>query len=253
MNRTTAWNFYAKFPNGPHVVHFRMGTSGAMSPQLTHPFIATKESELPLKHSGNDSLLFHNGVVTRWRELCYRHNIEIDDNMSDTRALAMMVGIYGPSVINKFGAGGRFILLENGVARLFGKFIYDTGVYFSNDYYKWSRDDYWYNYKYTNKKTYSGYKNPKSFESRYEDYLDKKMSAYSKDKVGYKKDGSFGYIDEDDYYDDYVRGYVPIGTGYSKPAVYSDKPKNSTLSVYKPEEESRVKRYKYVDGEWVDV
>lgn len=162
MNLTTAWKFYKKFPNAPHVIHFRLGTSGDNIPELTHPFICSKDSNLSLKYSGKETLLFHNGIIHDWRAHCVIHEIDSNDKkMSDTRFAAILIGKKGIKVLNELN--GKYIALHKGKIYTKGHFIKENGVYFSNDGYKmgrydWLKDDYYYEKYYGKYDGYGGYK-----------------------------------------------------------------------------------------------
>ena len=60
-----AW--YKVFTILPHIVHFRIASSGAIVPHLTHPFICQENSPLHLEWVGKESLLFHNGCYISYR------------------------------------------------------------------------------------------------------------------------------------------------------------------------------------------
>lgn len=170
MNGEDAWDFYKKVPgNKAHVVHFRLGTAGLKVAELTHPFICSETSPLLTKGLTEEPLLFHNGVILAWRELAKKEGVAIHDYMSDTRLLAIMAGKYG---INNFKHliskhDGKFIILKDGKAKLFGNFISEHGVFFSNDYYKFNLrnknmgydiyDEYYFYKPYKSYKPYGSY------------------------------------------------------------------------------------------------
>jgi predicted glutamine amidotransferase len=141
MDLESAWEFYKKLPEKvAHVVHFRLGTAGGNIPQLTHPFICDERSPLFLEHTTEKPLLFHNGMALRWEMDAETEKIPVHNYMSDTRMLAILLGKYG--IENKKTilrpSYGKFIILDKGKATLMGEFIYDKGVYFSNNNFKYS-------------------------------------------------------------------------------------------------------------------
>jgi len=104
MNVEEAWMAYQReVPAGifPHVVHFRQGSP--VVPDLTHPFICNEESDLILNYEGNESLLFHNGVVGLWKDklldLFLRRGKIIEGEWSDTRMVACMIHDVGKDVL----------------------------------------------------------------------------------------------------------------------------------------------------------
>jgi len=154
MTFDTAWNFYKKVPEGKaHIVHFRLSTAGTVVPQLTHPFICSDASPLHTEYEGNEPLLFHNGMVSGWKELALTNRVLTHSLMSDTRYLAIMLGRNGIENYKEHlkNTHGKFIIFHSGKAKLIGDFIYDKGVYFSNSSYKYSYTSK-YNYKYDAKK-----------------------------------------------------------------------------------------------------
>jgi hypothetical protein len=132
--------FYESFDHLPHIVHFRFRSAGSTSPELTHPFLATVESPLVLEYEGCDPVLFHNGTESHWKEeltdACLKAGVKIPDGeFSDTRAVAVIVGLLGPNVL-KLKFSGRWIYMDTMDIRMFGDFIEDNGALFSNSTYK---------------------------------------------------------------------------------------------------------------------
>lgn len=138
MTFDEAWKAYQKLPDGPHVIHFRLGTAGAKSRELTHPFICSDDSELELSYRGETPILFHNGMIWKYEAYCKKHNIAINDRMSDTRMVAMMISKYGMKKAMQHFDGKFIVLHSGGRALMKGDFIYENGIYFSNTYYKYS-------------------------------------------------------------------------------------------------------------------
>ena len=48
----------------PHVVHFRIATSGEVNREMTHPYLMTPESELVISGDLDTAVLFHNSVIS---------------------------------------------------------------------------------------------------------------------------------------------------------------------------------------------
>ncbi len=144
--------FYKNFSVLPHIVHFRIATSGGVTEEMCHPYIVSLESPLRTKWDGSNPLLFHNGVIHDWRNTFLqflpevarerrkragsRHRSKILSGCwSDTRAAAVMVALLGDEVLSFLE--GKFALLDkNGHIRMWGGFEKVEGVYFSNDSYK---------------------------------------------------------------------------------------------------------------------
>lgn len=132
--------FYSNFPSIPHVLHFRTGTSGGYSPQMTHPFIVDKEGSLDLEYEGTKSILFHNGVVSDWKDMALTYflsnNIRIPKGeWSDTRLLAVLCSQMGFQLL-EFIYGKFAVIHKDGTIEQHGAFIEDEGNFYSNSDYK---------------------------------------------------------------------------------------------------------------------
>lgn len=140
MDEKEAWNFYKRFPEKAHIIHFRLGTAGEVGPKLTHPFICTETSNLLLSYEGTSPILFHNGMLGNWEKTARLHNIPVNKNMSDTRMLAMLIGKLGVKEAFRDVYSGSFIVLHDGTAFMRGTFIEENGIKFSNTgyLYDWS-------------------------------------------------------------------------------------------------------------------
>lgn len=129
-----AWEYYKNNCNiFPHVIHFRLGTSGAKSAELTHPFIISEKSSLKTKFKTRLNVLFHNGVIHNWEKYETPFSNEIrQKKVSDTRVMAYLIHKFGESVIARIG-GGKYIIVDyKGTFTMYGTFIEHEGVKFSN-------------------------------------------------------------------------------------------------------------------------
>jgi predicted glutamine amidotransferase len=195
MDIKSAWNFYKGIPNISHVVHFRLGTSGENIPELTHPFIASELSPLPLRYIGDAPLIFHNGIIFDWKLKAQKYLIPIVKNdplMSDTRLLSILVGKFGLEYFDRFvdNYDGKFIIMNNNKATMKGKFIHEDGVYFSNDKFK---DSYYTTFA-DIERMYKKDKTKKEIlsiqhdvEEEYEDDIDSYLDSYFEDEF-YRKE-----------------------------------------------------------------
>jgi len=133
-----AWKVYQKIDILPHVAHFRITSTGKTLPELTHPFIVEKDSNLKLKYSGIDSVLFHNGTISDWERFGMSHFMDIgyipEGEISDTRVAAMIVSKLGERAL-KF-MSGKFVHFKLEESLLIGSFEEEKGVFFSNSGYK---------------------------------------------------------------------------------------------------------------------
>lgn len=133
----------------PFVIHFRIATAGGMSPEMCHPFPIGGSVKMQGKAPG---VLFHNGHWTDWEDV-FLHAVVAGNgrriptgDISDTRALAIMVGWYGQNLL-KLIKHQKFVFFDHNTLETYG-YWQDSkeypGIAFSNLN--------WYNYKH-----YHGY------------------------------------------------------------------------------------------------
>lgn len=135
----------------PHVLHFRIATSGEVNREMTHPYLMTEHSELSISGNLDVPVLFHNGVIFDWKNLLANmvtsKQIEgmPQGQMNDTRTAAIMASI--PSIGDDILAvlSGKFVKVSpDGYVTRWGDFEEVNGVYFSNSSYK--KATYYYKY-----------------------------------------------------------------------------------------------------------
>jgi len=151
MNLNEAWEFYDnKKIKGAHVLHFRIGTSGGKTKKLTHPFIISNDSPLTTSYSGDGKLLFHNGIISNWKDKFIMYMISSGivpkGEISDTRVLAMITSMSGTKSIEE--ARDKFIVFSPTESLAWGRWEHETGVLFSNSGYSHTlvnRIGYWQN------------------------------------------------------------------------------------------------------------
>lgn len=128
----------------PHVVHFRVATSGGSSPEMTHPYKMTPDSELLVSEDTDASVLFHNGVIPDWKTSLINMVTSKQipkmpkGSMNDTRMAAIMASVptIGDEILEVLS--GKFVKVQpDGTIIRWGKFEFENGVYFSNTSYKW--------------------------------------------------------------------------------------------------------------------
>ena len=136
MNMVDAWNFYKDLDVFPHICHFRKGDPVINT--LTHPFICIDESPLSLEGTTDKPLLFHNGIISSWKDKFFSYVTAKgkipEGEWSDTRVLACLVGTVGKEIM-KF-VDGKFALMEVNAITRYGDFTEDSGIYYSNSSYK---------------------------------------------------------------------------------------------------------------------
>jgi len=124
----------------PHVVHFRIASSGAIVPHLTHPFICKENSPLLLEWNGEESLLFHNGVISGWENLAAIYGIGppvMTTYWNDSRVLSCLLSsIKNHSILTYESKSSKFVTLAGGDIKTYGDFESVEGALFSNDSHK---------------------------------------------------------------------------------------------------------------------
>jgi hypothetical protein len=133
--------FYATVDVLPHVVHFRIGTSGGNVPELTHPFLIDKDSPLDLEYHGDGGVLFHNGVLSSWKEMARDYYLRTlsrtpDGPFSDTRALAVVLNTIGVNAL-RF-VDGRYVVVTPKGFEYWGDFNEEDGILFSGHSFRYS-------------------------------------------------------------------------------------------------------------------
>jgi hypothetical protein len=186
MKIREAWNVYTELSETlPHVAHFRIGTSGGKVPELTHPFICSKESPTPLEYEGDDPILFHNGIIGGWEDKLLNLILQTkhipEGHMNDTRMLAMYIANTEHKILNHFS--GKFIVVNNESIYQYGSgWVEENGIQFSNSGFR--------SYSYSVPSNYQ-------YPTRY---------AYSKEVVQPTDDDSF-FADEKWWLDQDRRSY----------------------------------------------
>lgn len=137
MDQEKAWQFYnEKKISGCHILHFRIGTSGGNVRELTHPFVISKTSPLSVSYAGRSPVLFHNGILSNWEPKHIRHIIQVgkvaEGSVSDTRALAMMLSVNNANLLLDDDDYNRFVIFTKNKSYVWGKWLHEKGVYFSN-------------------------------------------------------------------------------------------------------------------------
>ncbi|MCD6124307.1 hypothetical protein J7J62_03950 [bacterium] len=146
--------FYEDFHYLPHVIHFRNGTSGGKVAELTHPFKIDFDN--PLEGRTKKGVLFHNGVLRDWRDrlslvafYCIKKGIKFPSGeFSDSRTIAILLNILGINYMETIDSG-KFIIVLPYKLILYGSFVEEKGIYFSNASYisgKTYGYEYGYNY-----------------------------------------------------------------------------------------------------------
>lgn len=122
---------------GPFVIHFRIASVGAISPELCHPFPVSGNASVALTGRAH-TLLFQNGTWPEWEHSMLaasdRLGAEIPAGpFSDARAAAWMVAQFGKSAFRLMG--GKFLTFDKtGWTIQTGQWFKRPGFVCSNTY-----------------------------------------------------------------------------------------------------------------------
>jgi hypothetical protein len=142
----------------PFVIHFRIATAGGMSPKMCHPFPVGGSVKM---HGNANSVLFHNGHWNDWEEVFLNALVAGNgrrlptDDVSDTRAISIMLGWYGKNVL-KLIKGQRFVYFSAKDFELHGYWTKRGGIQYSNMHWDTQRASHW-NGHHWNDGRYGGY------------------------------------------------------------------------------------------------
>lgn len=133
-------DYYETLDVLPHVAHFRIATSGDVSPEMTHPYKIETESNLMVNGNVDCPVLFHNGVIGNYNDLylnmltCGMIDV-LRGPINDTRVAAVMAAVFDEEVLQSLS--GKFVVMTpNGITTMWGEFENENGVHFSNNGYK---------------------------------------------------------------------------------------------------------------------
>ena len=122
----------------PHILHFRLATEGGTSKELCHPFPVTNGVNTHTKGIA-DKVLFHNGHWLDWQKVSMNACIESGKRfpvgpMSDTRAIAWLVKLYGEGFLSLVENQKFAVLNHKGKVSKYGEWATVSGVHLSNTY-----------------------------------------------------------------------------------------------------------------------
>ncbi len=119
---------------GELVIHFRIASIGGVCNELRHPFPVTKKASLE-ERGRTGAVLFQNGTWTGFSsalEFAAKEGHKIPDGeMSDARAAAFLVSIYGHKFLAKCGYS-RWVYMNAKEIVRYGEWYKRDGIYFSN-------------------------------------------------------------------------------------------------------------------------
>lgn len=121
----------------PHIMHFRLATSGGIKRNLTHPF-PISFNNLNLEGKTKEGIIFHNGVISNWENYipvianyCIQKSMKFPKGpFSDTRLAAILVKILGKNILEILN--GKWVYFTPQKLKTYGYFISKNGILFSN-------------------------------------------------------------------------------------------------------------------------
>ena len=159
----------------PCIIHARITSQGVTTPSLCHPFLISENTENKMSGTleNNESVLFHNGTVSNWRNMVLQTAMGSGrqlpkGEMSDTRGLAFVLQTLGIQALNYLDVGSdKFAILSQSGLTRFGSWHDVNGIQSSNNYYSneydydafeygsFPKNNYWTN-EYHTKKSFTG-------------------------------------------------------------------------------------------------
>lgn len=125
-------------------IHCRITTHGATCKKNCHPFvIASKLKTIRKTNTIADAAVMHNGVINAV-------DVPVTSNLSDTviftrDVLANIRAIHGGAItesrraceiVDSLIGASKLLIMDGGGVKMFGNFMSEGGVYYSNDSYK---------------------------------------------------------------------------------------------------------------------
>jgi len=111
------------------VIHFRYATHGLKNESNTHPFVVSNNVD-DLKrvcYNTSSPVIAHNGVIP---------NVQRCSTISDTMEFILSNHDNIHKACKVESDSNKFAVIEQGKVHLYGKWIYDNGIYYSNDGYE---------------------------------------------------------------------------------------------------------------------
>ena len=126
----------ARTMKGELIIHFRIASVGGVCDELRHPFPCTKKAKLDAR-GRTGAVLFQNGTWSGFEEALQFAEKEghrrPEGAMSDSRAAAFLVSIYGHKFLKKCGHS-RWAYFSGSETVRVGDWYKRDGIYFSNLY-----------------------------------------------------------------------------------------------------------------------
>lgn len=189
------------------ILHFRIGTSGGINKEKTHPFPLSNNDALldaiRIKNHNNYGIV-HNGVIN-----AYTYNKALSDTQTFIKDFLYELNTIKPlyknnALINKFITneldGSKLVILDKkDNVYMYGDFKLDGGIYYSNatyktSYYTSALEPTTYNYNNYNYSYASGYKNADSYDDYFDDFYSSLYNTISTNKLGIYKRVPNDYI-----------------------------------------------------------
>lgn len=128
----------AQAKHGEIVIHFRIASVGGVCPELRHPFPVSRRAGL--NHTGSaKAVLFQNGTWSGYGEALRHAQSEGHElpkgTMSDARAAAFLVSIYGKKILESLNPS-RWVFFGAKNTAMFGDWHSIGGIKYSNTYWQ---------------------------------------------------------------------------------------------------------------------
>jgi len=129
----------------PYIIHFRIGTVGSVSDQLSHPFPLSNDIKNRSEGYDYNGVLFHNGHYDKWANdlkmiySSFRENIP-NEKMSDSRAISLLASKskLGLGYLRTFQDQKIAVLTPNGIKKYGSDWCKVEKFTCSNDHFDWT-------------------------------------------------------------------------------------------------------------------
>ncbi|MDR2050169.1 MAG: hypothetical protein LBQ63_00105 [Deltaproteobacteria bacterium] len=173
------------------IYHFRITTAGGTAQKNCHPFpISDNVSMLEALDVYTDNVIAHNGILGKGKETLSDTMLYIKDTLSQYNDI-----IKHFDEIKEETEGSRLAFILAGEIYLTGRWIYEDGIFYSNDTYSYSHQSWPY---YSKNKNWEYYLNDETYYGYDTDKKDKIICACCEAELDFKD--VYTYFSKDEEY-----------------------------------------------------
>lgn len=139
----TARSFFKRLKTIPSnfavCIHFRLGTSGGISPEKCHPFpVTSNDILLNSLYYFTDTAIAHNGILGQGSKRMSDTQLFVRDELAPIKN-KLFDGDIQKAIVERLNGSNKIIIMSIGKRPvIYGKWKEDSGIYYSNDGYKYN-------------------------------------------------------------------------------------------------------------------